>query len=165
MAEELEELPGLVARPRKLLLMVKAGQPVDAVLERLLPCLEPGDVVIDGGNSHWSDTARRQARAKAAGVPIVSAMGAGNKLDPTRLEATDIYKTSVCPLARTLRRELRLRGIKELRVVYSREEPLRLTADNSNGRHAPASAVFVPAAMGIMIAKLIVCDISGLETA
>lgn len=105
------------------------------------------------------------SRAKAAGVPIISAMGAGNKLDPTRLEATDIYKTSVCPLARTLRRELRLRGIKELRVVYSREEPLRLTADNSNGRHAPASAVFVPAAMGIMIAKLIVCDISGLETA
>lgn len=73
MAEELEELPGLVARPRKLLLMVKAGQPVDAVLERLLPCLEPGDVVIDGGNSHWSDTARRQARVKAAGVLYVGA--------------------------------------------------------------------------------------------
>ena len=72
-AETLEELPALVARPRKILLMVKAGPPVDEVLDRLLPRLEPGDTVIDGGNSHWTDTARRQARAEAAGLRYVGA--------------------------------------------------------------------------------------------
>lgn len=67
-AAELEELPALVGRPRKILLMVRAGAPVDSVLDRLLPVLEPGDVVIDGGNSHWRDTARRMERAEAAGL-------------------------------------------------------------------------------------------------
>lgn len=68
MAAEPEELPALVGRPRKILLMVRAGAPVDSVLDRLLPVLEPGDVVIDGGNSHWRDTARRMERAEAAGL-------------------------------------------------------------------------------------------------
>lgn len=72
-AAELEELPALVGRPRKILLMVRAGAPVDSVLDRLLPVLEPGDVVIDGGNSHWRDTARRMERAEAAGLWYVGA--------------------------------------------------------------------------------------------
>lgn len=73
MAAEPEELPALVGRPRKILLMVRAGAPVDSVLDRLLPVLEPGDVVIDGGNSHWRDTARRVERAEAAGFWYVGA--------------------------------------------------------------------------------------------
>ena len=69
----------------------------------------------------------RQAGAccqgEKAGVPVISSMGAGNKLDPTRFEVADIYQTSVCPLAQVMRRELKNRGVKELKVVYSREEP------------------------------------------
>lgn len=103
-------------------------------------------------------------RAKAADVPIISAMGAGNKLDPTKLEAADIYKTSVCPLARTLRYELRKRGVKSLRVVYSKEEPIKPKGNveaeckGARSRHIPASAAFVPSAMGIVMASEIVRD-------
>ena len=73
MAEKLEELPALVKRPRRILLMVRAGAPVDSVLDKLLPALEPGDVVIDGGNSHWRDTDRRVKRAETAGLWYVGA--------------------------------------------------------------------------------------------
>ncbi len=102
-------------------------------------------------------------RAKAAGVRIISAMGAGNKLDPTRFEVADIYKTSVCPLARTMRYELRKRGIKSLKTVYSKEEPRKPLGDigeESFGRHIPASAAFAPAAMGIVMASEIINDIA-----
>ncbi len=107
-------------------------------------------------------------RAKAAGVRIISAMGAGNKLDPTRFEVADIYKTSVCPLARTMRYELRKRGIKSLKVVYSKEEPKKPLGDvgeESFGRHIPASVAFAPAAMGIVMASEIIKDISGGQNA
>ena len=73
MAERLEDLPGLIRRPRRILLMVRAGAPVDSVLDTLLPALEPGDVVIDGGNSHWRDTDRRVRRAEAAGLWYIGA--------------------------------------------------------------------------------------------
>ena len=91
-------------------------------------------------------------RAHAAGVPIVSAMGAGNKLDPTRFELADIYETSVCPLCRVMRAQLKKRGIARHPVVYSREEPLRIVADAVQGRHAPGSVSFVPPVVGLILA-------------
>ncbi len=99
-------------------------------------------------------------RAKAAGVPIISAMGAGNKLDPTRFEVEDLAKTSVCPLCRVMRTQLKKRGIAHHKVVYSREEPVRVVADNSNGRHAPGSVSFVPPVMGLILAGEVIKDLA-----
>ncbi len=101
-------------------------------------------------------------RADALGVPVISCMGAGNKLDPSRFEVADIYSTSVCPLARTMRRELRKRGIKKLKVVYSREEPAACAApDGESGRRAvPGSIAFVPAVAGLTAAGEVVRDIA-----
>ena len=101
-------------------------------------------------------------RAYEANIPIISSMGTGNKLHPEMLEVSDIYKTSVCPLARVMRRELKNRGITKLKVVYSREEPIKSVIDE-NGRHAPASAVFVPACAGMILASEAVRDICGIE--
>ena len=106
-------------------------------------------------------------RCHAAGTPIISALGAGNKLDPLAFEVTDIYKTSVCPLARVMRTELRKRGIKSLKVVYSREEartPIPITDSEEitrpvSGRQTPASISFVPSAMGLIIASEVIKDI------
>ena len=83
--------------------------------------------------------------AAEAGIPIISSMGAGNKLDPTAFQVADIYKTSVCPLAKVMRRELKKRGIKKLKVVYSREQPVVKNA-------VPASVAFVPSVVGLIIA-------------
>lgn len=102
-------------------------------------------------------------RAKAVGTPIISAMGAGNKLDPTRFEVSDIYKTSVCPLARTMRYELKRRGIRELKTVYSKEEPVRpkgIVDGEAYGRHIPASVAYAPSVMGIIMASEIIKDIA-----
>ncbi len=99
-------------------------------------------------------------RADKAGVRVISSMGAGNKLDPSRFEVADIYKTSVCPLARVMRRELKLRGIKKLKVVYSKEESVKLReVIEENGRHLPGSVAFVPPAAGLLIAAEIIKDI------
>ena len=98
--------------------------------------------------------------AKRAGVRVISSMGAGNKLDPTAFEVSDIYKTSVCPLARVMRTELRKRGIKELKVVYSKEEPIHAVADGEGGRHAPASIAFVPSVVGLIIAGEVIKDLA-----
>lgn len=100
-------------------------------------------------------------RAQAAGVPVISAMGAGNKLDPTRFEVADIYETSVCPLCRVMRAQLRRRGVARHRVVYSREEPLRIVADDANGRHAPGSVSFVPPVVGLILAGEVVKNLGG----
>ncbi len=100
------------------------------------------------------------ARAKALGVPIISAMGAGNKLDPTRFEVADLSRTSVCPLCRVMRTQLKKRGIVHHKVVYSKEEPLRLVADESNGRHAPGSVSFVPPVMGLILAGEVIKDLA-----
>ncbi len=103
-------------------------------------------------------------RAKAENIKIISAMGAGNKLDPTKFEVSDLYKTSVCPLARTLRYELKRRGVKSLKVVYSKEEPQKPKGEiegESFGRHIPASVAFAPSAMGIVMASEIVKDLIG----
>ena len=101
-------------------------------------------------------------RAKACGTPVISCMGAGNKLDPTRLEVADIYNTSVCPLARVMRRELRVRGIESLKVVYSREAPITPESeddDTSTRRQTPGSVAFVPSVAGLIIAGEVVKDI------
>ena len=108
--------------------------------------------------------------AVAAGIPVISSMGAGNKLDPGRFEVADIYKTSVCPLARVMRRELKKRGIKALKVVYSKEPPVKPMAFDGSyeeisllkKRQTPGSIAFVPSAAGLLIAGEVVRDIIGL---
>lgn len=102
-------------------------------------------------------------RAQKAGTPIISSMGAGNKLDPTGFEVSDIYKTSVCPLARVMRSELKKRGVKKLKVVYSKEEPIKRTVDG-DGRHAPGSIAFVPSVVGLIIAGEVIKDIAFTQT-
>ena len=92
-------------------------------------------------------------------IPLVSSMGTGNKLDPTQFEVTDIYKTSVCPLARVMRVELKKRGVKKLKVVYSKEQPQNAVADSQNGRHAPGSCAFVPSVAGLILASVVVNDL------
>lgn len=92
-------------------------------------------------------------RCARAGVPLISSMGTGNKLDPTKFEVADISKTSVCPLARVMRRELRARGIYHLKVVYSKEEPKGEAAgENGHGKRVPSSISFVPGAAGLAVA-------------
>ncbi len=100
-------------------------------------------------------------QAQQAGVPIISSMGAGNKLDPTQFEVADIYQTSVCPLARVMRRELKKRGIGGLKVVYSKEEPIRPKAQEleASGRMAPGSVAFVPSVAGLIMAGEVVKDL------
>ena len=97
-------------------------------------------------------------RAKAADIGIISCMGAGNKLDPTRFEVADISKTTVCPLAKVMRRELRLRGINHVKVVFSKEEPVRRKTQ-SDTRPVPGSVAFVPSAAGLIIAAEVVKDL------
>ena len=93
--------------------------------------------------------------SKAAGTPVISSMGTGNKLDPTRFEIADIHKTSVCPLAKVIRKGLKDRGIKDVKVLYSREEPVR------TGLRTPASVSFVPSVAGLIIAGEVIKDLAG----
>ena len=119
--------------------------------------------------------------AKKAGVPVISSMGAGNKVNPAAFEVADIYETSICPLAKVMRRECRKRGIESLKVVYSKEEPIRPLEDMSIScrqhcvcppgtrkctvrRDIPGSTAFVPAVAGLIIAGEIINDLaSGVE--
>lgn len=105
-------------------------------------------------------------RAKDAGVPIISSMGAGNKLNPTQFEVADIYKTSVCPLAKVMRRELKKRGIDKLKVVYSKEEaraPYAIDTAEEEGREkAPGSVSFVPSVAGLILASEVIKDLCGI---
>ena len=116
--------------------------------------------------------------AQKAGTPIISSMGAGNKLDPTAFEVADIYKTSVCPLAKVMRRELKKRGVKKLKVVYSKEQPTRPIEDMSiscrtncicppgaahkctERRDIPGSTAFVPSVVGLIIAGEVIKDLA-----
>ena len=122
-------------------------------------------------------------QAQRSGTPIISCMGAGNKMDPTAFEVTDIYKTSVCPLARVMRRELKKRGIKSLKVVYSKEPALTPIEDMSiscrahcicppgtarkctQRRQVPGSNAFVPAVAGLILAGEVVKDLAGYQAA
>ena len=116
--------------------------------------------------------------AQKAGTPIISSMGAGNKLDPTAFEVADIYKTSVCPLAKVMRRELKKRGIKKLKVVYSKEKAMTPIDDTANScrshcicppgsartctqrRQIPGSTAFVPSVVGLIIAGEVIKDLT-----
>lgn len=118
-------------------------------------------------------------RAQEHNVPIISCMGAGNKLDPTRFEVTDIYKTSVCPLAKVMRKELKVRGVKKLKVVYSKEPARKPIEDMSlscksncicppgaerkctDRRQIPGSNAFVPSVAGLIIAGEVIKDLGG----
>ena len=110
-------------------------------------------------------------QAQKAGVPILSCMGAGNKMDPSAFEVADIYETSVCPLARIMRRELRRRGIERLKVVYSKEPPVTPVGEAESPpdgagegvrhRQTPGSNAFVPAAAGLIIAGEVIRDLTG----
>lgn len=119
--------------------------------------------------------------AKKAGVPIISCMGAGNKLDPTRFEVADIYETSICPLAKVMRHELRARGIESLKVVYSKEPAIKPIEDDNTSckmncicppgterkcdarRAVPGSVSFVPSVAGLIIAGEVIKDLSGIK--
>lgn len=101
-------------------------------------------------------------RAREAGVPILCAMGAGNKLDPTRFEVADIYDTSVCPLARVMRGLCKKNGVKKLKVVYSKELPIQArsaSAADSPRRTTPGSVAFVPSVMGLIMAGEVIKDL------
>lgn len=100
-------------------------------------------------------------RAEKMNIPIISSMGTGNKLDPTRFEVTDIYKTSVCPLAKVMRKELKQRDIKKLKVVYSKEEPIKPLNSNeiTNKKQVPGSISFVPSVAGLIVAGEVIKDI------
>ncbi len=104
-------------------------------------------------------------RAQQAGVPLISCMGTGNKLDPTAFVVTDINKTTMCPLARVMRKELGLRGVKHLKVVYSPEQPRRPTPcgeEHPAGRRdIPGSTAFVPSVAGLVIAGEVIRDLTG----
>ena len=103
-------------------------------------------------------------KCREAGVKLISSMGTGNKLDPSRFEIADISKTSVCPLARVMRRELKARGIYHLKVLYSKEEPKdpAVAEENGHGKRVPASVSFVPGAAGLMIAGEIIRDLANI---
>lgn len=102
-------------------------------------------------------------KSQAAGTPIICSMGAGNKLDPSAFEVADLYATSVCPLARVMRAELRKRGVKKLKVVYSKEPPVVPLPSNEEcgKRTVPGSTAFVPSVAGLIIAGETVRDLSG----
>ena len=128
---------------------------------------EAYDYVIDAIDTVTGKLALVTA-AKAAGTPIICAMGAGNKLDPTAFRVADIYETSVCPLSRIMRKECRKRGIDKLKVVYSEEDPIPCTlppddpawAELPEGRNAlPGSCAFVPSVMGLIMAGEVIKDL------
>ena len=134
------------------------------------------DYVVDAVDTVTAKLTLVEA-ANAAGVPVISCMGAGNKLNPGAFEITDIYKTSVCPLAKVMRRECKLRGIKKLKVLYSKEEALKpresksedCLAEGTDGavnittkrRSTPGSVAFVPSVAGLMIAGEVIRDLTG----
>ena len=119
------------------------------------------DFVVDAIDTVCGKLAIIEGCVKA-GTPVISSMGTGNKLHPEMLEITDLAKTSVCPLARVMRRELKNRGITHLPVLFSKEEPLKPTFfddDTPKGKAAPASSPFVPSSAGILIASYVVREL------
>ena len=117
------------------------------------------DYVVDAIDTVSAKIALAQIGEKL-GIKVISSMGTGNKLDPTRFEVADIYKTSVCPLARVMRTELKKRGVKSLKVVYSKEEPVKIENVSEDRRRAvPASISFVPSAAGLIIAGEVIKDL------
>lgn len=127
------------------------------------------DYVIDAVDTVTAKLELVEA-CREAGVPIISSMGAGNKIHPAAFEVADIYKTSVCPLAKVMRRELKKRNIKHLKVVYSKEEPrepiedAEFVSDEKRQRRAtPGSIAFVPSVAGLILAGEVVKDLTGVS--
>ncbi len=117
------------------------------------------DYVVDAVDTVSAKLAIAE-KCKEKGIPLISAMGAGNKLNPQDFQVADIYDTSVCPLCRIMRRELKARGIDSLKVVYSQEQPQKSNVtDEESGKNIPGSISFVPSVMGLIIAGEVVKDI------
>lgn len=140
----------------------------NAIVEAYLPCdIKDGEIsVIDKKTDYVVDAIDTMKvkieiieKAKNEGVPIISATSAGNKLDPTRFEVADIFKTSVCPVCKKLRKELKNRGIKKLKVVYSKEEPNKLYINDEVKEKVIGSISFVPSVVGLIIASEVIKDI------
>ncbi len=129
-------------------------------LEKVL--LEKPDFIADAVDTVSLKLALAEY-AQNNGVGIIAAMGTGNKLHPELFEIADIYSTSVCPLCRSMRTRLKEMGIKKLPVVYSKEQPASVVADESSGRHAPASVSFTPPAAGIIMTGYIIRSLLGID--
>lgn len=121
--------------------------------------LEKYDYIADAIDTVSAKIALAE-KAFQSGIPIISCMGTGNKYDPSRFKISDISKTSVCPLCRVMRCELKKRGVKKLNVVWSDEEPAKVSAGCENGRHSPGSLPFVPGAAGLIMAGRIILDLN-----
>jgi tRNA A37 threonylcarbamoyladenosine dehydratase len=118
------------------------------------------DYIVDAIDTVSAKLALIQ-EAQRLGIPIISAMGAGNKLDATRFEVADLYATSVCPLCRVMRTESKKRGITALKVVYSKEPPIKMGIPGENGRRStPGSAAFVTGVAGLILAGEVVRDLT-----
>ena len=116
------------------------------------------DYIVDAVDT-VAAKAELAARARQAGVPVISCMGAGNKLDPTRFEVADIADTSVCPLCKVMRKELKKRGLTSLKVVYSKEPPVKPAEAGADRRRIPGSVSFVPSVAGLILAGEVVRDL------
>ena len=123
------------------------------------------DYIVDAIDTVTAKLAIAQI-ADQRGIPMISSMGTGNKLDPTQFEIADIYRTSVCPLCRVMRRELKKRDIPKLKVVFSKEVPVKREEDaeveqDSSKRQTPGSVSFVPPVAGLILASEVIKDLSG----
>ena len=133
--------------------MVNAAQRTISEVDVILWLVEP-TTYIGAGERHIIE------QLKKTNTPIISSMGTGNKLSPERLEVTDIFKTSVCPLARVMRYEMKKRGIKKLKVLYSKEEPIKPDAEkDERGKIPPGSISFVPSVAGLIIGGEVIKDL------
>ena len=159
MAERLHSInPRMQVNAHQLFYMPDQAENIDfSAFDYILDCIDTVTAKLD-----------LVCRAHALGVPIISAMGAGNRMDPTRLRVGDIYETQNCPLARVMRRELRKRGIPAQKVVYSTEPALSPRAEESDmaqegltRRAVPGSMAFVPPVMGMIMASVVVRDLLG----
>ncbi len=151
MAERIKDInPNAVVRTRNIFYLPETASEFD---------FSGYDYVVDAIDT-VSGKIELIAQAKAANVPVISSMGAGNKLDPTKFEVSDLSKTSVCPLARVMRRELKKRGIEHVKVVYSKEEPLKAeTQELGAEKLSLGSVAFVPSVVGLIIAGEVIKDL------
>ncbi len=149
---------------KKMILQINPNCEVNVYKEFILPenintiDFKKYDYVIDAIDTITTKIALIE-NCNRTNTPIISCMGTGNKLNPSLLEITDIFKTYTCPLAKVIRHELRKRNITKLKVCYSKEEPLKVIADSSNGKHSPGSIVFVPAIAGLLIGNEVIKDL------
>lgn len=161
---------GTIGRPkvevaRDRVLSINPNAKVEIYKEFFMP--ETDEEILSGAVDYIVDavdtvTAKIElvSRANKLNIPIISCMGTGNKLDPTAFEIDDIYNTSVCPLAKVMRKELRARGIPKLKVLYSKEEPIKLkNLQEGTKKQTPGSISFVPSVAGLIIAGEVIKDI------